>query len=63
MSLVLFFGNRLSRKRVLTMEWMVGENPSDLISAFVGNSVAHVSGYSERQQIDAKRRLLGLVNK
>ena len=45
------------------MEWMVGENPSDLISAFVGNSVAHVSGYSERQQIDAKRRLLGLVNK
>ncbi|XP_034704591.1 uncharacterized protein slr1919 [Vitis riparia] len=53
----------LSRKRVLTMEWMVGENPSDLISASAGNSVAHVSGYSERQQTDAKRRLLDLVNK
>ena len=62
MSLVLFFGNRLSRKRVLTMEWMVGENPSDLISASAGNSIAHVSGYSERQQTDAKRRLLDLVS-
>lgn len=44
------------------MEWMVGENPSDLISASAGNSIAHVSGYSERQQTDAKRRLLDLVS-
>ena len=39
----------------------MGENPSDLISASSGDS-AHVSGYSERQQNDAKRRLLDLVS-
>lgn len=49
----------LSRKRVLTMEWMVGESPTDLISVSTGNSTE----YSDRQKVDAKRRLLDLVNK
>ncbi|KAK7343844.1 hypothetical protein VNO77_12910 [Canavalia gladiata] len=53
----------LSRKRVLTMEWMVGESPTDLLSLSAGNSVEDVSEYSERQKVDAKRRLLDLVNK
>ncbi|XP_027367938.1 uncharacterized protein LOC113873812 [Abrus precatorius] len=53
----------LSRKRVLTMEWMVGESPTDLLSLSTGNSVGNVSEYSERQKVDAKRRLLDLVNK
>lgn len=53
----------LSQKRVLTMEWMVGENPSDLISISSNESIDHGSKYSERQQSDAKRRLLDLVNK
>ncbi|CAI8604195.1 unnamed protein product [Vicia faba] len=49
----------LSRKRVLTMEWMVGESPTDLF--FV--STGEVSEYSDRQKVDAKRRLLDLVSK
>ncbi|KAJ1406418.1 UbiB domain, partial [Sesbania bispinosa] len=53
----------LSRKRVLTMEWMVGESPTDLLSLSTGNPVGNVSEYSERQKVDAKRRLLDLVNK
>ncbi|XP_061347044.1 uncharacterized protein LOC133292630 isoform X2 [Gastrolobium bilobum] len=54
----------LSRKRVLTMEWMVGESPTDLLSVSTESSVSgNVSEYSERQKIDAKRRLLDLVNK
>jgi aarF domain-containing kinase len=53
----------LSRKRVLTMEWMVGESPTDLLSASTGNSTGEVSGYSDRQNVDAKRRLLDLVHK
>lgn len=53
----------LSRKRVLTMEWMVGESPTDLISVSTGNSVGNVSEYSERNKVDAKRRLLDLVCK
>ncbi|XP_047166084.1 uncharacterized protein slr1919 [Vigna umbellata] len=53
----------LTRKRVLTMEWMVGESPTDLLSVTAGNTVGNVSEYSERQKLDAKRRLLDLVSK
>ncbi|XP_058770011.1 uncharacterized protein LOC131643727 [Vicia villosa] len=49
----------LSKKRVLTMEWMVGESPTDLFSVSTGK----VSEYSDRQRLDAKRRLLDLVSK
>ncbi|KAJ0046307.1 hypothetical protein Pint_06067 [Pistacia integerrima] len=49
----------LTRKRVLTMEWMVGESPTDLLSISTGDS----STYSERQKLEAKRCLLDLVNK
>lgn len=45
------------------MEWMVGESPTDLLSVTAGNSVGNVSEYSERQKLDAKRRLLDLVCK
>ncbi|CAL0300629.1 unnamed protein product [Lupinus luteus] len=54
---------QLSRKRVLTMEWMVGESPTDLLSLSTGNSIGNVSEYSEKQKVDAKKRLLDLVNK
>ncbi|KAL9419021.1 hypothetical protein AB3S75_036888 [Citrus x aurantiifolia] len=53
----------LSRKRVLTMEWMVGESPTDLISLSTGSSVDGSSTHSDRQKLDAKWRLLDLVNK
>lgn len=53
----------LSRKRVLTMEWIVGESPTDLVSISTENSTGKVSEYSERQKVDAKRRLLDLVCK
>ncbi|THG07462.1 hypothetical protein TEA_003470 [Camellia sinensis var. sinensis] len=53
----------LSRRRVLTMEWMVGDSPRDLIDIAATESIDHGSSYSKRQQIDAKRRLLDLVNK
>ncbi|XP_062155749.1 uncharacterized protein LOC133863711 [Alnus glutinosa] len=53
----------LTRKRVLTMEWIAGESPTDLLSVSTGNSVDHGSPYSGRQKFDAKRRLLDLVNK
>ncbi|OIW12615.1 hypothetical protein TanjilG_04779 [Lupinus angustifolius] len=53
----------LSRKRVLTMEWMVGESPTDLLSLSTGNSIGNVSEYSEKQKVAAKTRLLHLVNK
>lgn len=39
------------------MEWMVGESPTDLLSISTGDS----STYSERQKLEAKRRLLDLV--
>uniref|UniRef100_A0A5B7BW00 Protein kinase domain-containing protein n=1 Tax=Davidia involucrata TaxID=16924 RepID=A0A5B7BW00_DAVIN len=52
----------LSRKRVLTMEWVVGENPSDLLSISTKESIDHGS-ISARRQSDAKRRLLDMVNK
>ncbi|KAF3433920.1 hypothetical protein FNV43_RR25023 [Rhamnella rubrinervis] len=53
----------LSRKRVLTMEWIVGESATDLVSLSTPSSVDHGSAYSERKSFDAKRRLLDLVNK
>ncbi|XP_019427496.1 PREDICTED: uncharacterized protein LOC109335776 isoform X1 [Lupinus angustifolius] len=53
----------LSRKRVLTMEWMIGESPTDLLSLSTGNSIGNVSEYSEKQKVDAKKRLLDMVNK
>lgn len=53
----------LSRKRVLTMEWMVGESPTELLSVSAAKSTGEVSEYSERQKLDAKRRLLDMVNK
>ncbi|XP_048325890.2 uncharacterized protein LOC107413651 [Ziziphus jujuba] len=55
--------HHLSRKRVLTMEWMAGESPTDLLSLSTGSSVDYGSAYSERKRFDAKRRLLDLVNK
>ena len=51
----------LTQKRVLTMEWVVGESPTDLLSVSTGSSVEDGSAYSERQRIDARRRLLDLV--
>ncbi|CAB4320984.1 unnamed protein product [Prunus armeniaca] len=54
---------QLSRKRVLTMEWIVGESPTDLLSVSAGSSIDNGSTYSERQRLDAKRRLLDLVKK
>lgn len=52
----------LSQKRVLTMEWIVGESPTDLLSvSAAGSPVESGSTYSERQILDAKRRLLDLV--
>ncbi|CAH9129988.1 unnamed protein product [Cuscuta epithymum] len=53
----------LSRKRVLTMEWMAGESPTDLISISSKVSCGHHSACSDALQNDAKRRLLDLVNK
>lgn len=50
----------LSRKRVLTMEWISGDSPTDLLTISTGKPN---SAYSERQKVDAKRRLLDLVNK
>ena len=51
----------LSGKRVLTMEWIVGESPTDLVSVSSGSSTDDSSTYTERQRLDSKRRLLDLV--
>ncbi|PON63064.1 Tyrosine-protein kinase [Trema orientale] len=53
----------LSQKRVLTMEWIVGESPTDLLSVSTRSSADNGFTYSERQRFDAKRRLLDMVNK
>ncbi|KAJ4828689.1 hypothetical protein Tsubulata_030758 [Turnera subulata] len=53
----------LTRRRVLTMEWVAGESPNDLLSLSGGNAVNNGSVYWERQKIEAKRRLLDLVSK
>lgn len=51
----------LSRTRVLTMEWMIGESPTDLLSLSTENSVGNVSVQLDWQRVEAKRRLLDLV--
>ncbi|XP_020240815.1 uncharacterized protein LOC109819480 isoform X2 [Asparagus officinalis] len=52
----------LTRKKVLTVEWMAGESPSDLFlrAGGFGNEKIH---YSQKQQLETKTRLLDLVNK
>ncbi|KAL1189031.1 Protein ACTIVITY OF BC1 COMPLEX KINASE 3 [Cardamine amara subsp. amara] len=50
----------LTRKRVLTMEWMVGESPTDLLSI---SSQYHDFESHEKPTLEARRRLLDLVNK
>ncbi|CAI0411752.1 unnamed protein product, partial [Linum tenue] len=50
----------LSRKRVLTMEWVVGESPTDLLSVATSNANHEVS---ETERIEANRKLLDLVSK
>ncbi|XP_077227567.1 protein kinase superfamily protein [Tasmannia lanceolata] len=52
----------LTRRRVLTMEWVIGENPNELLS-LSRDSGHHSLGYSERQRLEAKTHLLDLVNK
>lgn len=48
----------LSRKKVLTMQWLPGENPNDLFLR-----AANTDGlYSSNQQIEAKKNLLNVVN-
>ncbi|KAK1289661.1 putative aarF domain-containing protein kinase [Acorus calamus] len=52
----------LSKKRVLTMEWMAGENPSELL--FMSQDPGHqVVGNLPRQKLEAQKRLLDLINK
>ncbi|XP_071710350.1 uncharacterized protein [Rutidosis leptorrhynchoides] len=53
----------LTQKRVLTMEWMAGDNPKDLISICSSNNTENDSEYSDKQRVDAKRNLLDLVSK
>lgn len=53
----------LTRKRVLTMEWVVGENPNDLVLVSTGVKDDSRPAYSEQQRLEAKQRLLDLVNK
>lgn len=52
----------LTRKRVLTMEWMMGENPNNLLLLSRGFG-QRGNQYSERLKLEAKTRLLDLVNK
>nr|KAJ0188842.1 hypothetical protein LSAT_V11C900484490 [Lactuca sativa] len=54
--------DHLTKKRVLTMEWMSGENPKELLSMCNTNFEQELQ-YSEKQRIDAKRHLFDLVNK
>ncbi|XP_051191858.1 uncharacterized protein [Lolium perenne] len=53
---------QLTRKRVLTMEWVAGENPRELLSLSKGIS-GNTTALSEKQKLEAKGRLLDLVNK
>ncbi|KAL9687802.1 hypothetical protein QQ045_032209 [Rhodiola kirilowii] len=50
----------LSNRRVLTMEWIEGESPRDLLIQATGDAS---DTRSERQILDARRRLLDLVKK
>jgi aarF domain-containing kinase len=52
----------LTAKRVLTMEWMVGENPTKLLSItkeLPSNNTSHY--IDERKQLEARAHLLDLV--
>ena len=51
---------QLTRKRVLTMEWVDGENPKDLLSLSKGVS-EKITQASDKQKLEAKSRLLDLV--
>jgi aarF domain-containing kinase len=51
---------QLTRRRVLTMEWVSGENPTDLLSLSKGIS-SEIAESSEKQKIEATARLLDLV--
>jgi aarF domain-containing kinase len=52
----------LTTKRVLTMEWMVGENPTNLLSITKELPASSTSHYiDERKQIEARAHLLDLV--
>lgn len=53
----------LTGKRVLTMEWVVGENPNDLLLVATGVEDDLRPAYSGNQKLQAKQRLLDLVNK
>ncbi|CAL5020115.1 unnamed protein product [Urochloa decumbens] len=53
---------QLTRTRVLTTEWVAGENPKELLSLSKGVS-EKVTETSEKQKLEAKTRLLDLVNK
>lgn len=52
----------LSRKRVLTMEWMVGESPRDLLF-LASESADQDSVHHEKRQMEARKRLLDLVSR
>jgi predicted unusual protein kinase regulating ubiquinone biosynthesis (AarF/ABC1/UbiB family) len=51
---------QFTRKRVLTMEWVDGENPKDLLSLSKGVSEKNTQA-SDKQKLEAKSRLLDLV--
>lgn len=53
---------QLTSKKVLTMEWVAGENPNDLLLACTGTK-NDSSAYSEKQKVEAKQCLLDLVSK
>ncbi|KAI3989260.1 hypothetical protein MKX01_036443 [Papaver californicum] len=53
----------LTRKRVLTMEWVVGENPNDLLAVSTRSLISDGSQYTEKQQLEAKKHLLDMVSK
>lgn len=54
--------SHLTQKRVLTMEWMVGESPSDLIYLSSKSPAPKGENNIDREQNDARRRLLDLVS-
>jgi aarF domain-containing kinase len=51
----------LTRERVLTMEWVPGENPKELLSLSRGIS-DKITGASDKQKLEAKTHLLDLVH-
>ncbi|KAJ0963777.1 hypothetical protein J5N97_028899 [Dioscorea zingiberensis] len=55
------FGN-LTRKRILTMEWVIGENPTELL-LLSSASAQGKNVHSKMQEMEAKTHLLDLVNK